>query len=154
MKRFVIIFLSIFIILSPITVRAAPAGYWKYGELADEVYNDELGLLAAVVFAEAGNQDMDGKRLIADVVLNRVDDPRFPGTVSDVIYQPGQFYQRGSKRLNWAFFNVTEDCYEAVSMEAFGEERLDPNVFFYCANYYQPYGRPAYKHQDHYFNYY
>lgn len=38
----------------------------------------EMAMLAQLVQAEAGNQDLTGKRLVADVVLNRVDSERFP----------------------------------------------------------------------------
>lgn len=155
MKKFIAVIISaLSIALCSIPVQAAPAGYDQYGELADEVYNNDLDLLAALVFAESGNQDLDGMRLVADVVLNRVEDERFPATIPDVIYQPGQFYRKGSKRLKWASEHVTEACYEAVYMEAFAEERLDEKVFFYCAGAWQPYGYPAYKHGAHYFNYY
>lgn len=54
---------------------------------------DEMRMVAQLVQAEAGNQDLTGKRLVADVVLNRVDSERFPNTVEEVIFQknPVQF---------------------------------------------------------------
>lgn len=48
-------------------------------------------LLYSLVQAEAGNQDLDGCRLVADVVLNRIDSDSFPNELEDVIYAPGQF---------------------------------------------------------------
>lgn len=160
MKRIVSFFMMAAIIFGLAVVPAnaeevedIPEGYKKYGELGDEIYYDELGLLAYLVYAEAGNQDLTGKKLVADIVLNRMEDPRFPDTISEVIYQKNQFYPRGSRRLEWAAKHVTNECYQAVSEEIDGE-RTDPNIFFYCANYYQPYGRPAYKYGDHYFNYF
>ena len=46
--------------------------------IQEEVYNGELQLLACLVYAEAGNQDLQGKEYVVDVVLNRVDSPQFP----------------------------------------------------------------------------
>lgn len=52
---------------------------------------DNLEMLAILVMAESENQPELGKRLVIDAVLNRVDDPRFPNTVYEVIMSPGQF---------------------------------------------------------------
>lgn len=137
----------------PVLEPGVPDGYAKYGELGNEIYYDDLELLAIVVYAEAGNQDFKGKQLVADVVLNRMYDPRFPNTIQDVIYQKGQFYPRGSKRLAWAGCNVTDECFEAVKTEVEAKERLDNKVLFYSAGFYQPYGTPAYQYGAHCFNY-
>lgn len=56
-----------------------------------EYTEDELKLLACLVHAEAGNQSYEGKLAVANVVLNRVKSGKFPDTIKDVIYQPGQF---------------------------------------------------------------
>lgn len=47
----------------------------------------EMAMLAQLVQAEAGNQDLKGKRLVADVVLNRVDSDKFPNAIEEVIFQ-------------------------------------------------------------------
>lgn len=57
-------------------------------------YSDEdLLWLSRVVFAEAGcNWFPDWvQRDVASVVLNRVADPRYPNTIKDVIFDPGQY---------------------------------------------------------------
>ena len=46
-----------------------------------------LTCLASAVYYEAGNQDVDGERAVAQVVLNRVRHPAFPGTICGVVYQ-------------------------------------------------------------------
>lgn len=60
-------------------------------ELEEEMYYDSLELLAVCVEAEAGNQGLDGKRMVVDVILNRVDAPGWPDTVEEVITQPYAF---------------------------------------------------------------
>ena len=60
-------------------------------QLQEEEYYDSLEELAACVEAEAGNQSLEGRRMVVAVILNRVDDPGFPDTVKGVIEQKGQF---------------------------------------------------------------
>lgn len=57
-------------------------------------YSDEdLLWLSRVVFAEAGCDWFPDwvQRDVASVVLNRVADPRYPDTIKDVIFDPGQY---------------------------------------------------------------
>lgn len=60
----------------------------------------DLDLLACVIYQEAGgNRSCDDcRRRVADVVLNRVADPRFPNTIREVLSarnQYGKFYYTG-----------------------------------------------------------
>ena len=59
--------------------------------LKREAERSDIDLIAACVEAEAGNQDLTGKRLVADVILNRVDSEDFPDTIEGVISQPRHF---------------------------------------------------------------
>lgn len=52
---------------------------------------DDTGLLARVVNGEAEAEPYVGKVAVASVILNRVRDPRFPNSLSGVIYQPLAF---------------------------------------------------------------
>jgi len=47
--------------------------------------------LSRIIYAESGNQSLDGKIAVGNVVLNRVASPRFPNTVYEVIFQRNQF---------------------------------------------------------------
>lgn len=53
--------------------------------------NDDLELLAKLVTAEAGGEPFDGMLAVATVVLNRLEDRRYPDCLPDVIYQKSQF---------------------------------------------------------------
>lgn len=61
-----------------------------------------VNCLASAVYYEAGNQDVDGERAVAQVVLNRVRHPAFPASVCAVVYQ-------GSTRLTGCQFTFTCD---------------------------------------------
>lgn len=55
-------------------------------------YDDEtLDLLAKVITHESGNQPLEGKMAVGNVILNRVNSPSFGSTVYEVIYAPNQF---------------------------------------------------------------
>ena len=47
--------------------------------------------LAAAIYFEAGNQSVEGKQAVADVILTRVASARFPNTICDVVFQSKQF---------------------------------------------------------------
>ncbi len=47
--------------------------------------------LSRIIQAESGNQPLQGKIAVGNVVLNRVESPRFPNTVYDVVFQRNQF---------------------------------------------------------------
>lgn len=58
----------------------------------DAFYNaDDLFWLSRVIHRESGNQPMEGRMAVGNVVLNRVADPAFPGTVEGVLAQKNQF---------------------------------------------------------------
>ena len=50
-----------------------------------------VDLLARVITHESGNQPLEGKIAVGNVILNRVASPSFPDTVYEVVYQKGQF---------------------------------------------------------------
>ena len=49
--------------------------------------NNDYNVLLKIVEAEAGSEDLAGKMLVANVVLNRVNSPSFPDSVTVVVYQ-------------------------------------------------------------------
>lgn len=109
----------------------------------------EVDLLAALVMAEAGNQDKAGKRLVVDVVLNRIASPSFPNTLHEVVYQPYQFTPTANGML--FHYPTTQECYEAVYEEL--ERQTDTEIVFFNTGGFPSYGRPAYKYGAHYFSY-
>lgn len=59
----------------------------------DEFYDpDAVFLLSHIIYNESGNQPLEGKIAVGNVLLNRVNHPSFPSTLYDVVYQPGQFF--------------------------------------------------------------
>ena len=119
-----------------------------------EDYMGELELLANLVEAESGNQDLKGKRLVADVVLNRVESDRFPNTITEVIYQDYQFSTVLDGALERASWHISDESFEAVRLEALeSEERLDEDILFFTYGDYNPHCVPGYQYGAHYFGY-
>ena len=52
---------------------------------------EELDLLARLIYSEGGTESYETQLKIGSVVMNRVDDPAFPNTMREVIYQKNQF---------------------------------------------------------------
>ncbi len=66
---------------------------------------DDTTLLAALIYCEAGNQSYEGMVAVGAVVVNRVNSSSFPNTISEVIYQSGQFGPASSGALATAIAN-------------------------------------------------
>ena len=52
---------------------------------------DEVRLLGALIYCEAGNQPYEGMVAVGAVVMNRVKSGAYPNTIHSVIYASGQF---------------------------------------------------------------
>lgn len=114
----------------------------------EEMYYDSLELLATCVEAEAADQGMEGKRLVAAVILNRVDSPLFPDNITDVIMQPRHFTSYWDGRMEKIV--PTEETFEAVRLEL--ENRSNTEILYFTAGEWPQYGTPWRKVGDHYFS--
>lgn len=68
-------------------------------ESGDSFYvENDLFWLSRIIYAESGNQPLEGQMAVGNVVMNRVDNPVFPDTVKGVISQKNQFspYKSGA----------------------------------------------------------
>lgn len=113
---------------------------------ATKTVEEDFTLLAKCVEAEAGTQDLKGKRLVADVIMNRVESSAWPNTIYGVITQDRQFmvYPKAMSKTT-----PSQETIEAILMES--GERLDTEIIYFTSSGYI--GKPAYKHGNHYFSY-
>lgn len=124
-------------------------------EVTEEIYeplmsNEDIELIALVTMAEAEGECEDGKRLVIDTILNRVDSEHFPDTVYEVVYQPSQFSSMWNDRVDRC--EVRNDICELVREEL--EERTNYDVVFFTAGQYSNYGIPLFQVGNHYFSSY
>lgn len=70
--------------------------------------NEDIRMVAKTIYGEAGSYWISraDKAKVAWTILNRVDSPRWPNTISAVITQPDQFHGYN------ASYPVTTECYE------------------------------------------
>jgi N-acetylmuramoyl-L-alanine amidase len=111
---------------------------------------EEIELIALVTMAEAEGEPEEGKRLVIDTILNRVDFGEFPSTVKEVIYQPEQFSSMWNGRIDECY--VMEEIYQLVEEEL--KYRLNNEVMFFTAGGYGKFGTPMFQVGNHYFSSY
>ncbi|HTU11010.1 MAG TPA: cell wall hydrolase [Allosphingosinicella sp.] len=97
----------------------------------------ELVCLAKVVVHEAGNQPRAGQLAVAQVVMNRVNDPRgrFGRTICGVIMQRGQFFNvhaYNPSRTNQRWRTAVEVAREA--RHGASDQVMDGALFFHAAS--------------------
>ena len=104
---------------------------------------EDFVFISSVVEAESDrSKSLDGRILIALTIINRVEDERFPNSISEVLTQRGQF---STVRNGHSVTDRTDYSDEAVIRAVeWNEAGNDPNVlFFNCIGYGigEPYGR-------------
>lgn len=111
---------------------------------------EDIELIALVTMAEAEGECEEGKRLVIDTILNRVDSVYFPDNVHDVVYQKHQFSSMWNGRIDKCI--VDEDICKLVEEEL--KSRTNSNTIFFTAGGYGKYGTPMFRLGNHYFSSY
>lgn len=89
----------------------------------------EQELLAAIIFCEAGNQPYDGQVAVGAVIMNRVRSGVYPNSISDVIYQSGQF---GPAMTGWLDTVLSSGGYTDTAMQAAADALAGSNPIGDC----------------------
>jgi N-acetylmuramoyl-L-alanine amidase len=61
------------------------------GKSSNGFSENDIRLLSNAVYGEARGEPYVGQVAVAAVILNRLEDKKFPNTVSGIIFQPGAF---------------------------------------------------------------
>lgn len=93
-----------------------------------ELNGDDEYRLAKIAMAEAEDQTTEGKALVMLVVLNRVNSDRFPDTISDVIFDDGQFSPVADGR--YEAVAPDEDCWKALDLIQGGWDESQGALYF------------------------
>lgn len=115
---------------------------------AEELSSNDISLIAKLISAEAENQSFDGKKLVASVVLNRLDSDIFPDTIEQIIFQNDQFSV--IKNGAWDKAIPLEEDYEVVLQEL--KHRSNKEILYFTAGNYGKYGEPVFQKGEHYFS--
>jgi N-acetylmuramoyl-L-alanine amidase len=99
---------------------------------AVSISNEEKDLFARLVEAEAKGESYEGKVAVATVVLNRVDSPEFPNTVTEVINEVVGTAYAFSPVQNGEINNpASGEAIRAVEEALTRQDRLNDSVYFY-----------------------
>ena len=88
---------------------------------AVEASYDEVTILGALIQLEAGNECYDGQVAVCAVVMNRVRSGSYPNSISDVVYQRGQFSVR-DRVAGVAAGGVKSSCLQAAQQAINGTD--------------------------------
>lgn len=93
---------------------------------------DEIEVLQRIVEAEATGEDIKGKMLVANVIINRTKNKNFPSTVKEVVFQKNggtyQFSPIKDKRY-WSV-TISKDTITAVDRVLQGEDDSQGALYF------------------------
>lgn len=85
---------------------------------------DDLTLMAAIIYCEAGAEPYETQLAVGAVIMNRVESGRYPNTIYDVLYQKGQFppATNGKVARVIAQGKANASCYDAARAALAGED--------------------------------
>ena len=97
-----------------------------------DLSSKDIEMLERIVEAEATGEDSKGKELVANVILNRVNDDHFPKSIEGVIFQKdGNTYQFSPIRDDryWSVV-VSQDTIAAVENVLMGQDDSQGALYF------------------------
>ena len=88
---------------------------------------DDLTLMAAIIYCEAGAEPYETQLAVGAVIMNRLQSGRYANTLYGVIYQKGQFTPAGNGKLARVIAQgrATESCYKAARAALAGEDNTN-----------------------------
>ncbi|HIZ65776.1 MAG TPA: cell wall hydrolase [Candidatus Blautia pullicola] len=97
------------------------------------VSQSDLDLMAAIIECEAGGEPYEGKIGVGAVIMNRIRSSQFPNTLSEVIYQSGQFSPVASGKLSSVLSRgASQACYDAARDVFAGANTIGDRLFFHA----------------------
>ena len=123
-------------------------------EYVNHVSQEDKYCLQQNVYFEARNQSELGKRAVAWVTLNRVDDSRYPDTICEVVWQKSQFSWTKDGKSDVPSENIieqrawkrAEQVVESVLFKYYsGADKLIGDAVMFHADYVSPYWMTHYE---------
>ncbi len=92
------------------------------------VSKEELELLSRVIYGEARGEDFLGQVAVGAVVINRLNDSRFPKTIRGVIYESGAFTAVNDRQIH---LEPNDQAYKAAEAALSGLDPTNGAIFYY-----------------------
>ena len=141
-------------VVQPLSAAPAQAVLTEAGSLADLVgmvdadtaLTEEMRCLAGAVYFEARGEPLAGQLAVAQVIINRSEDNRFPRSYCGVVAQPGQFsFMRGSRMP--AIRTGTTAWSRAVAIAEIADKGLWESEAGEAVFFHAKYVRPSWSHR-------
>ncbi|MCI8593803.1 MAG: spore cortex-lytic enzyme [Oscillospiraceae bacterium] len=115
-------------IVGPATLKALGMPTGGGGSSTSNSQDNSTYLLARVISAEARGEPYSGQVAVGAVILNRVEHPSFPNSISGVVYQPGAFSCMDDGQFNQP---VADSCYRAAREALAGSDPSGGAIYYF-----------------------
>ncbi len=111
------------------------------------ITEEDITMLANLIYCEARGESYEGKLAVASVVINRILSSRYPDTMAGVIYQKSQFApvtstkNSFSEALAYDKAANSSGCYQAAREAAAGITNVSNCLYFQTLAYIEKLGR-------------
>lgn len=108
------------------------SAHYEKEDAVQSLNKDDVEVLCRLVEAEAGGEDFEGKKLVAHVVLNRLEHEQFPDTVEEVVFDCRQGITQFSPIADGRYYQVSisEETREAVIQAINDDDNADGAIYF------------------------
>lgn len=89
---------------------------------------EEIDLLAKVVYGEARGEPQEGKVAVCAVVLNRIKSKDFPDKIKDIVYQKDAFTAVDDGQIN---LEPDDSAYDAVYEALKGKDPTEGALYYW-----------------------
>ena len=97
----------------------------------------DLEVLLRIVEAEAGCEDEEGKLLVANVILNRLNSEKFPDSITEIVFQRENGVSQFSPVADGSYnkVKISEETVSAVGRALAGEDISRGALYFAARKY-------------------
>ncbi|MCQ2443804.1 MAG: spore cortex-lytic enzyme, partial [Oscillospiraceae bacterium] len=88
----------------------------------------DVALLAKVISAEARGEPYSGQVAVGAVILNRIEHPSFPNSISGVVYEPGAFTCMVDGQINQP---IADSAYRAARDAMNGSDPTGGAIYYF-----------------------
>jgi len=97
---------------------------------SNNAYSEDLYWLSRIVEAEAGAEPFEGKLAVANVIINRKNNPDFPNTIKGVIFDTNYGYQYTPAKNGTIYNSPSSESMKAAALALDGNNNISDCLYF------------------------
>ena len=102
---------------------------------AEQYYDStDLYWLSRIIFAESGNQSLEGQVAVGNVVMNRVDSAQYPDTVKEVIFDTKYGVQFTPSQSGRIYLTPSEQSVMAAKLVLEGAQAVPEDTLYFISS--------------------